>query len=409
MNKLLTEITSADIRHLLFYLYLSIPLFFIPNEGYRTTTLRLILIMACALIAVAVPKIRVQTIISFKKKPKINLLLFVVALLMLISSLFTDKAISVRIIGDVPDYIGIVFWVSTYIIALAISSELKYVLFSKPSMIILALVLGISLFTDKFYILNGFRIDGLLMQSTSMSLYALFALIIASTFFMLSNKQPSDYLLSSVVASMALPNIILSQSRIGILGLIVALGLLAIIFARNYITVSKQFVGITAIVATLVVLMGTSFSRFKLSSIEFGISYRLDIYLTSLRDLLNNNLFIGNGAGSLPLALNDRSTVPPDILATLNKEYTFSSAHNLFLDFGNMFGLIATSIILYLIGAALFTNNSSKNLRISVLKVCLFVLVLNALFNVSQIELTSFLIIITFALLYDDQNIKQSN
>ena len=398
---LLSKSKSINFNQALFLVYLCIPLVYIPDRYNLSNAIRTMLLFAITIILISQNGIISRTLNKLKNVNLTNkIIVCFIVVLPFISIVLAQQSLTISIIGTVPVYLGLLSWLCFISLAIVYRNSLIQYLTHWSAIIIFGLVLLLSLIIDNYYLLNGMRISGLLMQSTTLSMYGLVACI--AIMYALVSKKPTKthrliYYFTLVGILLA---IFASHSRIGYLGLIVTFCLFGVRFAKKSKAVSIIIVLVITILPLLVVIQKNYFYRFQSNMIESGSSYRLSMYYISGKDIVKNNPIIGNGPGSLPPAINDRSKVPQDIADTLDQSVIFSSTHNLFLDMAYYFGLLFSFVILVVSVLTLFFGIKSKKNDIYVLSIIFIALFLNTFFNVPSIELTSLYFIVLGSLSY---------
>ncbi|MCA9342629.1 O-antigen ligase family protein [Candidatus Saccharibacteria bacterium] len=318
-----------------------------------------------------------------------------------LSTIFSDSILFTKIVGTAPSFLGLFTWLSMGVFALFNASSLSKTLFSYRTVQIVLGIVVVSLIINKLYVINGFRIPGLLLQSTTFAMYSVCSIVVTLTVILSKKiKLSTQRKVISIVALLIFnTTVMISHSRVSYISLIIIYILFAIkMLYRNY-KISILFTFIAILIPLSMFINKNYFYRVSSQSVSYGTSYRLDLYKTSISDIAKNNTVIGNGPSTLPDAINDQNKAPEDIQSTLLSGYIFSSTHNLFIDLAYYFGLIAGLIVVLLTFLALFPKYILKN-PASDLKIIFLVLLFNAIFNVPSLELTTLFIASLFSLLF---------
>lgn len=316
-------------------------------------------------------------------------ILILILVLTISSLIFSKEPIATLMIGTPPVYLGLLSWLAMIIFAIEIRKKVASYLISNMSITIMTAVIVISIFVDRHSLAEGLRLSGLITQSTSMAIYATLVSLVALYKVYSSKLDKKSLKISLLAIAVSIVAIILTQSRIGYLSLALGSGILGLIYANRSIKYLFASLFIVTLLPMAVISQSNYLNRIQASSIDVGMEYRMSLYTSSAKDLLNNNLVIGNGAGSLPSIINDPYRAPEDILHTLNDSYVFSSTHNTFLDLAYYFGIIFALIIFLIVSISITRGALSKNKEIYWLSILAMVLLLNAFFNVPSFELLS--------------------
>ncbi len=248
--------------------------------------------------------------------------------------------------GTYPGYFGLLQWLACFVLALWLRPDLTKIAKSPTVAICLALVMCISIIGDHTTLNGGFRLSGLLLQATSMGLYACLGFAVALIGLDTTNGRVRVGYMA--LTGLAMTAVILTQSRAALFALAL-IGALSLV--RNYSLHKTVLLG----ALTVLVILGSFFTpsvmnRYHQERVAAGAAYRHEIYKVGLKEIAQKHLLIGNGADSYPSYLNDGKRVPEDIAQDLQVGYRFSSAHDIFIDIGNMFG--ALPMLLALLAAA---------------------------------------------------------
>lgn len=373
-----------------FFLFLALSLIYIPSDAGLSRTLRVILLLAVAVLVVTVQPLRRILVANFLILDKWKRILLMVLVFLVVASVIWGERSSTIVFGSSPEYLGLLTWLAFGLVAVMCSDKIQDVLTSRWCAYLFGIATMLSLTNEYFYLLHGYRVGGVMFQATTMAIYATITLILASN--RLLHRLPRwDYVLTGSIYVCGLVAVITSQSRVGFIALIVGLAHYLVVGLRQ-----RKVVGVLAGLSLLVLIVapaiyGNYFSRFNDAKVGEGISYRLDLYKVSASDLVKHHVFFGKGPSSLPTAINNQHEVSEPVAKSLNEGYIFLSTHDLFFDFTYFFGGIALAILL------LFTLYAWLGYLIDDLTVPMLVmtvLVINALFNVPSIELTGLLFIL---------------
>ena len=185
------------------------------------------------------------------------------------------------------------------------------------------------------------QLSGLLFQATNLALYAWFGLaLLLGNFQVHYKKRPW---LSVLCFAVLTTGVFLAQSRIGLFAY-------ALICAVTLITrphmIKTMILALSAMVLITINLLSPNLlSRYQNEDVAHGIEYRKAIYATSIREIVDRHILIGNGAGAHPVYLNQQKEVPADIAKDLRIGLRFASAHDLLVDVGLMYGLVPCLIV----------------------------------------------------------------
>ncbi len=384
----------------LFYLFFALPLLYIPGHHTTSRSIRVFYMMAVTVLVFVVPKLRAVLVTNIRALGKWGgELLAVVILFMVVSSVMANQVPLLMLFGRSPEYMGILAWLSVIFFSLFFAGRVRELLFSKTTLLLMTLVLAGSLSIGMDAIWEGYRIPGLMMQATTMAMYAVLAVVIALGVGLQKGVTSWVRKVSVGCFCLAIAIIIFTQSRVGYVGLVIVLTY----FATQVVHARKVLAGLLAaavLAVTLFVTMGSGqyVQRMHAASVDRGITYRLDMYKVTGRDIIRHNLFIGNGPGALPISLNNIDVVPEDIAVTLSERYLFVSSHDLFLDISQYFGLFV-GVTTLLACVLAFTKRSKNHVRDGQLQIAFVVLLLNAVCNTISPEITAVFGMVLFGLL----------
>ena len=386
----------------LFWLYSLIPLIFLLNNGSASRQLRILNLLAVVCLALCSANIRKRLVKNYQAlQPLVKVLLAVILIAAVYSGLRSFQSIDLRLVGYTPEYLGILSWFIFFFVGLLFSHDLKRVILSPKLLWVLLLALVVSLGGDSVYIRDGLRIGGVMFQSTTMALYAAGAAVVALHHLSANKSEKWTARLAATTLVLATATVVLTQSRVGYVALIMVFGVWAVLQYKTRRWLSVVLITLIVCIALLPRISADYFSRFYAASVNKGVDYRLDLYKTSAPDLLRHNLLIGNGASALPRAINNQNQVTEEVAKSLRLGYTFSSTHDLYFDIANFFGCLAA--LAFVLLTVLGLRHPLKKLKAQpVLALLFLVLILNALFNVPSLELTSLYFVVMFGLLQPD-------
>ncbi len=381
---------AIDIQSLFFYVFFSLPLFYIFDHPVLSRTIRFSVLFGLLLLIFCIqPTRRIFWRNLSRLNRFIKIALGVLLALLMISTVFAHNDVRTALFGLNPEYFGFVSWVSLLALAVLFYDRLTELLTSKVTLLLSIIVISASLAFSYFEILHGLRMPGLILQATSMGMYAVFTSVVGFWHLRLSSSKRIKWLSIALIA-LSFAAVMLTQSRITTVTFIGALGVIAV---HAFLSESKHsfraWLAVALLIAASLIprLSATYFARFQTDSVNGGISYRLQLYRLTTNDILRDNVVLGNGPSTLPESINNESAVPQDIRLSLQVGDAFFSSHNMYLDIGYSFGLAASLIVLGLTAAALWHGlfRPQQGWELGLLFV---VLVMNALVNVTSLELT---------------------
>jgi hypothetical protein len=246
-----------------------------------------------------------------------------------------------------------------------------------------------------------------MFQPTTLAMYANIAAIVSLHRLRVSTETAGKVIAASVLL-LSISTVILCQSRVGTILLVVSL--VVWLFHSKHQS-KRTLAGLLLLISLITILhaaLPNYFSRFRSQSLHRGVTYRLDIYKTSAKDLVKHHAIIGNGPASLPTAINNQNLVPDDVAFSLHLGFNFISTHDLFFDFAYYFGLVA-ALALFTISvyAAITYIKSAASFNLAYLLVFV-ILFANAILNVPSLELTSMYFIVLFGLLANSFTVKSN-
>lgn len=402
VSKLLDTVFSDGIASL-FYLFMALPLVYIPGHHIYSRSLRLSCILFVTLATFLVPSlwsVLRSNLLALGRWVKVFLTVSLV--LVVISSLTSSAKTSTMLFGVEPNYMGALAWLCIIPFSLLFSGRLKSLLFSKVTVLLMSAVLLVSLLMGWRAIIGGYRIPGLMMQATTMAMYAVLAFVVSLDLLTQKHKEAWAEKLAFAGLLLAVLTVIATQSRVGYVGLV----MVCTYFGIRLVSRKSPFVfillGICVLLPLVSVIYKDRFTRLNATSVHRGIEYRGNIYETTGREVLRKNIIIGDGPSVLPEDLNNTSMVPEDIAKTLNEGLVFISSHDLFLDLALFFGVIVAFGFLILFGYTLL--HGLKDPATMELRLAFVVLIINALCNTISPEILTLTFMVLLALLIPQHN-----
>lgn len=392
---------AADIQSLFFYIFFSLPLFYIFDHPVMSRTIRFSVLFGLLLLIFCVENTRqifVHNMQSFRSSTKIALsLLF---LLLVLSAAFAQHDWKTTLFGISPEYLGLVSWLAFIGLGVLFSNRLTELLAHKTTLLLSLVIIVLSLWSSYYEIFHGLRVPGLMFQATTMGMYAVCTGVLGFWQWRIA-KTTSHKIWAIVLILFSTAIIILTQSRIALVACVIAYGIIAfhsIVAAGKRPRIALFALILLVSVTILPQSFSNYFARFQIDSVNNGVSYRKELYALTVKDVLRDNKLLGNGPSSLPESINDESIVPEDIQLSLKTGDIFLSSHNMFLDIGYCFGMLAALIVLAVTCRASFRPFYSTALPVELW--LLFVIgILNALVNVTSLELTSWYFVLLIALI----------
>ncbi len=384
---------AVGLRALLYYLIFALPLTYIIDQPLVSRAIRLSVLLGAVALILSTVLAREMFRRFYELKRYTRWLTVAIVVAILAAILTSSDSLETRLLGLVPEYLGGLTWLAFIIFGVTVARFSKTLMSTKVILPISLIILLVSLLINRFNLHYGLRVSGLLLQATSMAMFACltFAIGLKAT---RVQTQRRWRVCSFIVVALSLAVVILTQSRIGYIS--VALLSVGSVWVGGQ---THRFEVIIAVLSCLAVLVLPQFaqdyfSRFRITSVQKGVEYRLDLYEISGRDLLRNNLIMGNGPSSLPPAINNRNEVPDDIQKSLQSGDVFLSTHDLYFDFAYYFGVAAGLCLLVLSTIAMVLYLRAKEYF---MLACFGVLGINALFNTPSLELTSLYFVFIFA------------
>lgn len=402
VSKFLDTVFSDGVASL-FYLFIALPLFYVPHHHIYSRGLRLSYVMVIAFTAILVPvgwKTMRDNLVALNRWIKMFLALSLV--LVLISSLFSALETSVLFFGREPDYMGVLAWLSIIPFSLLFAHRLYQLLFSSTTVAIMVAILLISLVMGSKAIIGGYRVPGLMMQATTMAMYAVLACVVSLGVLTQNIQKPWVRKLSMIGVVLSTLTVIVTQSRLGYVGLILACTYFSVRMIPRKSPLIFMLVGVCLLLPLLTLVSNDHFSRLNATSVQRGIEYRMHIYTTTGREVLRRNLLVGDGPSVLPEDLNNSDIVPEDIAKTLREQLVFVSSHDLFLDMALYFGAIVAAGFFLLSGYALLHGLTDAQPHAD-LRMAFVVLLINALCNTTSPEITALTFMVLLGLLIPQQ------
>ena len=400
---------APDLQLLFFYIFLAVPLVYVHDDPVLSRTVRFLVLFLVLLLILFTASLRNKVIENYRRLPSAGrLALALISVLMIGSLLKSQDGINTALLGLTPEYLGLFSWFAFGVLALLLADRLHEYLLKRGTLVFFLSVMIGSLYIDRYFIKYGMRVSGLLLQATSMGVYAALGCVIG-LWHLRTAKNRSGQVLAGALIVLSLVAVLLTQSRVGYLGLAIVCSMLVVhLLAEHRKMIALIAAVVVLAVAVLPRLIPNYFERFDDSTVSIGISYRLDLYATSVRDLVSHNLLLGNGPSSLPVAINNENLVPEDIQKSLRTGDIFLSSHNLYLDMGYFFGLVAAIALLLLSIHALIVGLRHTSVELE--QMLLYILLLlNALINVPSLELTSLTVILTLAIYGSGSETSRNN
>lgn len=384
---------------LLFYAWIALPLVYLADLSVTTKALRFTLLVAVAIVALSFHATRQVFWNNIQKLPYHSKVLWGVILLSVtLTSLYALWYQNLILLNAPPEYLGLVTWIVFIILGLVFKNKVGNLLFSPVTLYIFGFALVLSLLYSIFYIRLGARVAGVMLQPTTMAMYASIAAILSLQQLRISKKSLQKSV-SVFILLLSVATVILCQSRVGTTALIVSLLIWLFHAGRQSKKIRLGLLILISLTVVLHIISPSYFSRFRSQSVYRGVVYRLDLYKTSAKDLVEHNVIVGNGPATLPMAINNTDLVPENIALSLNLGFNFSSTHDLFFDFAYYFGLLgALSLVTLSIYAVLYYFRNANSFNLAYLLIFM-VLLANAFLNVPSLELTSMYFVVLFGLL----------
>ena len=384
-----------------FYMFAGLPLIYLPDRPELSRDIRMVALIVLTALVMLADSSRRQFFANCRQLPPIvKVCLSTIVVLMLASTFkMMQDTFGVTLFGKAPDYLGVMTWLLFLGFGIAFMRDAIRLLLSRVSLYIFLLIICISLFTNIFYITHGLRVAGVMFQPTTMAMYAAFGAVICLHQFRSKQKDRITQVMAGLGLLLSTATVMLCQSRVSYIVLAICLSAVALhdIKKRPKQTVLLSL--LVVVIAALPHLRPGFFERFQSDSVNRGASYRFELYKTSVPDLARHNIVLGNGPGSLPIAINNPTVVPEEIAATLKQGESFASTHDLFLDYAYFFGCLA--MILLMGGSVLAVKTGYLTpgpLRLGGL-LLFFALFSNALLNIPSIELTSLYFVVVLGLI----------
>ncbi len=324
---------------------------------------------------------------------KVGLALFIG--LAIVSSLLTHgQPLPQTLLGSYPEYIGLLQWLSILILGFFVQGQLSQVKNSFTLPLLASLIVLISIFSDRALIFSDFQLSGLLFQATSLAMYACFGFaFLLGNFPTYYKKRPLLSIMCFVILTFG---VLLAQSRIGLFAY-------ALICALTLVTkphvVKTILLALSAIALIFISLLSPHLiTRYQNEDVAHGLQYRKAMYATSIHEIADKHLLIGNGGGVHPVYLNQQKDVPADIAKDLDIGLRFASAHDLLIDIGLMFGLIpCLTIVLAIIWAIRNYLQAFFQHREVAMILAFLVLLLAVFVNVPSLTLTPLFVLFLIA------------
>lgn len=388
----------AQLLPVFYYLFLATPLLYISSSPLLTRSIRLVALVSILATAVTFPAIGKSFVRNIKTlSMPLKIILGVLLSAMLLSSVRSLPDTANTLVGSSPEYLGLLTWLLFISLGVLFSGVAIKLLFTLPTLIIGSSILMASLVFDEFYIKHGLRVAGVFFQPTTMAMFAC-VLLVPSIYHLLSTERRVKAI-AAVTTLLCVITVLLSQSRVGYVSLLIVLAVMTFRTIPRSVKTSVGLISLLLLIVTIPLLHLDFFSRFAADSVQRGVAYRSDIYITAGKDVLTHNFLLGNGPSSLPVAINNQNAVPEEIAKSLDSGYSFNSAHDLYFDVAYYFGVMAAIALAILTFIAFYrTIRSGHYLAVEAVLVGL-VLLFNALLNIPSLELTGLFFVVIFDML----------
>lgn len=389
---------AIDVQSLFFYIFFSVPLLYIFDYPAISRTIRFSVLFGLLLLVFCIKSSRhifLRNLQNLNRFTKLGT--GIILAMLLLSTVFAQNGWQVALFGVGPEYLGLLSWLAFMVLGVFFHDRMKQLLTHKAALGLSLLIITLSLISNYYEITHGLRLSGLILQATTMGMHAVFVSIIGFWQLRIATEK-SHKLWACILVILSTIVVILTQSRIAAIAFVIAYGALAlrsILGHKRRLHLALFATVLFCIVALIPQISTHYFARFQTDSLGSGISYRLELYRLTARDVLANSKIIGSGPGSLPQSINDESAVPEDIQLSLRVGDVFLSSHNMYLDIAYCFGLLTALVVLILSLYALGRNG----IHAFELTLLFIVSVLNALVNVTSLEFTSWYFVLLFALI----------
>lgn len=343
------------------------------------------------ILGIVIPELRKIFLLNYRTLRSLDkLLLLLIFVSIILSTLFSKNSLYSLYFGSAYEAMGALYWIPIFLCAILFKNNFILLVKSK---IFSYLALVSIVISTLIMLLNGIntRHEGVLLQATSMGIWALFSLVLFIHQYI--NGKDKYWLL---FIFLSLINLIATQSRIAYV-----LFFILIVYAiiKYQVITKKLKLLILLIMFSCVLLLASIIPRFNLNNIVNDQMYRMDLISYSVSQSWGK--FLGVGPSSAVLILNDANKMPASLWETNKSGYLFDSSHNIYFDFLLLFGPIAALAFTALTVRAIFYAFSRKE---SLLLILLTILLANGLFNVTNILLTTLLIFFIVSLLPQNKN-----
>lgn len=343
VTRFLKRPTVATLVWLPLFIIVALPLVYIPEMPHATEYVRSLIFPISGMMLLTIPRTRERIVGSIKNFPRATIWGFAIFyILIILSFLFSSASFTEQFFGAVPYHIGLIHWLMILPVAVYCSRELPELLMKNSTLIVVLVVSLVSIFVDFIMVTDGLRLTGLFSQSTAMGMYGVIAMVLG--LWSMEARQKFSWLSTLLIAVGSLV-VLLAQTRIGLFAMFLGLAF-AVIRSRKKIAV-RVLSTVVIVSISAILLMPGVFSRFRLESVYSGADYRMQIYATSLHEMIDKHKIFGSGPSVLPSYLNDIEIAPDDIAATINDGWRFASSHNLWLDIGLQFGMVALLLFIF--------------------------------------------------------------
>lgn len=339
------KMTDRLVRYLVLGL-LSLPLILIPTNIDLSYALRSGLIITFALLCALYSPLRQHMVSNFMHLSRLQRLsVSILGIAMLVSSVVSKTNGFTTIFGYRSDYLGLLLWLSCGVLALTIGAALWRQLKSNTAAYIVTVSSALSIATYSYsYSWVTDRLGGVFFLATNSGIWASIGIILSYELFVKSSRRKNQAKWLLLCAINFVP-LVLSESRVSFL---VVLIFMVVILFRRVRVLSKVPLIVAGCFSVLTIhLLGSIQTTSQ--DIIASTGYRIDLYQATL--LLIPHHIIGVGPSAGDTIINSAPHLSPELVKTLKSGYVFLYAHNLVIDVGLMFGLVALFALLFLLVA----------------------------------------------------------
>ncbi len=311
---------------------------YIPHEISWSKFLRAVAIIAMVVLLLASSHHRQKLLTSFRHLPRgVQLLTAVLVLVTCLSSFHGESSPGLILFGNPTDNQGLLIWLSYLLLAIYAGQHLFQSISARQTALINigGVVLLESIALNFIDLLHGYRLTGTLFQATGIGMWA--CLVFAAALF----AQQRSWFTTGVLWFSA-TCVLLSQSRVAILAALLIVLYATVVYRTPYRWQSlAQKLALFSYLLVLPFAFKQLFIRLQPSIVGYGTEYRGELYHFGAQRIVDLHLWLlGMGASNGGAALNSGNA--PDFIAQTRADgFVFWYAHNLFLDFGIMFGTLA--------------------------------------------------------------------